>query len=55
MPTYDYECEKCTKVSTVTHRMSEVLKLVCDKCSTPLVKLVSAPVVLIKHSDKAAP
>lgn len=49
MPTYDYECRKCRKVSEVVHGMTEKLKK-CPLCGSRRVKrlITGAPIVVFK-------
>jgi putative FmdB family regulatory protein len=41
MPTYDYECLKCGKVTEAFHRVSDPLLKKCPHCQGKLKKLIS--------------
>lgn len=46
MPTYDYECQKCRKVFSVVHSMTDHSKahVTCPKCKSKEVRQLLAPV-----------
>ena len=47
MPIYEYLCKKCKRVYEIMHKHDEPinteggLKVVCDDCLEPLVKIIS--------------
>jgi len=43
MPRYNYSCENCEHVYTVTHSMGEEPELSCEDCEEPLVRVFSIP------------
>lgn len=48
MPTYSYECKKCSHVTTVFHAMSATPKVKCEECgSGQVIRLLGAGAGLI--------
>ncbi len=42
MPLYEYECPKCKDISTHIHKVSDNLEYICNNCSTPKRRIMSA-------------
>lgn len=42
MPTYDYKCPKCQKISSQFHKMNETFYLSCPDCAEVMSKCISA-------------
>lgn len=42
MPTYDYKCPKCEKMSEIFHKMSDGLPVYCPECYDKMVKQFNA-------------
>lgn len=43
MPRYNYSCEACEHVYTITHRMGENPEATCEECCEPLVRVLTIP------------
>ena len=41
MPTYDYKCKKCGKVSEVSHAMTADPRVRCPKCGGATQRVIS--------------
>ena len=50
MPIYEYLCEQCGSRSEVLQRLDDAPLTVCEECSGPLRKLISAPSFQFKGS-----
>ena len=48
MPLYEYECTVCGHRFEVIQRFSDAPIAECQKCSAPVVKLLSAPAIQFK-------
>ena len=48
MPIYEYLCTKCCARFEVVQKSSEARLRRCEKCGSPLKKLVSAPAIQFK-------
>lgn len=42
MPRYDYECPKCEEIIEVEHAIDSGVEILCGKCKTEMVRLLSA-------------
>jgi putative FmdB family regulatory protein len=50
MPIYEYQCNKCSEVFEIFHKIDEACKVACPKCLGPAKKLISAPNFVLKGS-----
>ncbi len=50
MPIYEYQCNKCSQVFEIFHKIDEDCKVACPKCLGPAKKLISAPNFVLKGS-----
>lgn len=50
MPIYEYQCNKCSEVFEIFHKIDEDCKVACPKCLGPAKKLISAPNFVLKGS-----
>lgn len=50
MPIYEYQCESCGQRTEVMQRISDDPLTLCEVCSGPLKKLISAPSFQFKGS-----
>lgn len=41
MPTYEYKCSQCNTVTEETHKMTEDVLVICDKCNEKKIRVVS--------------
>ncbi|MBI3636213.1 MAG: zinc ribbon domain-containing protein [Candidatus Rokubacteria bacterium] len=48
MPTYEYQCDKCQRISEVRQRISEPALTTCDVCGGALRRLLSAAPFILK-------
>src|SRR5438477_12794571 len=48
MPTYEYECLKCTRVFEIRQRISEPALTKCDVCGGDVRRLLSAAPFILK-------
>ena len=48
MPTYEYECLKCSRVFEIRQRISEPPLTVCDACGGRVRRLLSAAPFILK-------
>ncbi|NLO32640.1 MAG: zinc ribbon domain-containing protein [Candidatus Hydrogenedentes bacterium] len=42
MPTYSYECKRCSHVQDIFHAMSASPKIKCEKCGGACIRLLGA-------------
>ena len=47
MPVYDYKCQECSKVSTITHSVYVDPQVICV-CKKPMIRVVSVPAISFK-------
>lgn len=47
MPNYDYKCENCDTITEVFHSITAEPDLKCEKCGSPLKRMISAGAGLI--------
>ena len=47
LPVYDYKCQECQRVSTITHSIEVDPQVICV-CKKPMVRIVSVPAVSFK-------
>jgi putative FmdB family regulatory protein len=40
VPTYSYECTKCGHAFDVFHAMSSTVRVKCEKCNGPCIKMI---------------
>ena len=50
MPIYEYQCNKCSQVFEIFHKIDEDCKVTCPKCLGPAKKLISATNFVLKGS-----
>ena len=48
VPTYEYECLKCPRVFEIRQRISEPPLSTCDRCGTPIRRLLAATPFILK-------
>ncbi|MBI2525037.1 MAG: hypothetical protein HYV93_03555 [Candidatus Rokubacteria bacterium] len=48
MPTYEYECQDCSRVFEARQRISEPALTTCDKCGGPVRRLIGAATFILK-------
>jgi putative FmdB family regulatory protein len=48
VPTYEYECPRCSRVFEVRQRISEPALTTCDICSGPIHRLLAAAPFILK-------
>jgi putative FmdB family regulatory protein len=48
VPTYEYECERCQRVTEVRQRISEPPLTACDACGGPVRRLLSPAAFILK-------
>jgi putative FmdB family regulatory protein len=48
MATYDYKCRKCEGTQTVQHPINDDPTILCAKCESKMVRVLSAPQVTFK-------
>lgn len=54
MPTYEYRCKKNQHYFEVEQKMSDPPLQTCIECDGEVERLISAPTVFVKNSDKSA-
>jgi len=50
MPIYEYQCQKCSEVFEIFHKIDEECNAACPKCLGPAKKLISATNFILKGS-----
>jgi putative FmdB family regulatory protein len=50
MPIYEYQCNHCSEVFEIFHKIDEDCKVACPKCLGATKKLISAPNFILKGS-----
>ena len=50
MPIYEYQCDHCSEVFEIFHKIDEDCKVACPKCLGPVKKLISATNFVLKGS-----
>jgi putative FmdB family regulatory protein len=50
MPIYEYQCNHCSEVFEIFHKIDEDCKIACPKCLGPAKKLISATNFVLKGS-----
>ena len=50
MPIYEYQCDQCSEVFEIFHKIDEDCGVACPKCLGPVKKLVSATNFVLKGS-----
>jgi putative FmdB family regulatory protein len=50
MPIYEYQCNRCSEVFEIFHKIDEDCKVVCPTCLGPAKKFISAPDFVLKGS-----
>jgi len=50
MPIYEYQCDHCSEVFEIFHKIDEDCKVACPKCLRPAKKLISATNFVLKGS-----
>lgn len=53
MPHYDYMCPECGGTSTEFIPIDEEMTLICNRCKTPMRKVVTVPGVIFKGNGWA--
>lgn len=48
MPTYEYQCDKCSRVFEIRQRISEPMLTTCDACGGKVRRLLSAAPFILK-------
>ena len=48
VPTYEYECPRCSRVFEVRQRISEPALSTCDRCGGPVHRLLAATPFILK-------
>jgi len=48
MPIYEYQCDHCSEVFEIFHKIDDDCKVACPKCLGPVKKLISAPNFVLK-------
>ena len=48
MPIYEYQCDRCSEVFEIFHKIDDDCKVACPKCLGPVKKLISAPNFVLK-------
>jgi putative FmdB family regulatory protein len=48
VPTYEYECERCQRVTEVRQRISEPPLTTCEACGGPVRRLLSPAAFILK-------
>ena len=48
MPTYDYRCDRCERTFEVRQRISEAPLTTCERCGSPIRRLLSAAPFILK-------
>ena len=48
VPTYEYECPRCSRVFEVRQRISEPALSTCDQCGGPVHRLLAATPFILK-------
>lgn len=50
MPIYEYQCNDCSEIFEIFHKIDEDCKVACPKCLGPTKKLISASNFVLKGS-----
>ncbi len=50
MPIYEYQCDRCSEVFEIFHKIDDDGQVACPKCLGPVRKLISAPNFVLKGS-----
>jgi putative FmdB family regulatory protein len=50
MPIYEYQCDRCSEIFEIFHKIDEDCKVACPKCLGPVRKLISATNFVLKGS-----
>ncbi len=50
MPIYEYQCDRCSEVFEIFHKIDDDGQVACPKCLGPVKKLISAPNFVLKGS-----
>jgi len=50
MPIYEYQCNRCSEIFEIFHKIDEDCKVACPKCLGPVKKLISATNFVLKGS-----
>ena len=50
MPIYEYQCDRCSEVFEIFHKIDEECRVACPKCLGPVRKLISATNFVLKGS-----
>ncbi len=48
MPIYEYQCDRCSEVFEIFHKIDDDGQVACPKCLGPVRKLISAPNFVLK-------
>ncbi len=48
MPIYEYQCDHCSEVFEIFHKIDDDGQVACPKCLGPVRKLISAPNFVLK-------
>jgi putative FmdB family regulatory protein len=50
MPIYEYQCDRCSEIFEIFHKIDEDCGVACPKCLGPVRKLISATNFVLKGS-----
>jgi len=50
MPIYEYECDRCSEIFEIFHKIDEDCRVACPKCLGTARKLISATNFVLKGS-----